>query len=184
MEQGSGWDRVALLSGSYHPLHDGHLALAAAAAAVLGRRVVFELTLVNADKAAIGLPDAQRRAAQFAGRAPLLLSREPLFAAKAALFPGAVFVVGADTALRLVDRRFYGDSAAAMRRALADVARYGCSFLVAGRLVEERYRTLADVDLPLPPALRALFRELPEESFRRDVSSSEIRARAAQRATR
>ena len=182
VEQGSGWDRVALLSGSYHPLHDGHLALAEAAAALLRRRVVFELTLVNADKAAIGLPEAQRRAAQFAGRAPLLLSREPLFAVKAALFPGAVFVVGVDTAARLVDPRFYGDSAAAMRRALAEVARHGCSFLVAGRLVDERYRTLADVALPLPRALRALFRELPEDSFRCDISSSEIRARGAPRA--
>ena len=182
VEQAGDWDRVALLSGSYHPLHAGHLALAEAAAGLLRRRVVFELTLVNADKAAIGLPEAQRRAAQFAGRGPLLLSREPLFAAKAALFPGAVFVVGVDTAARLVDPRFYRDSAATMRRALEEVARHGCSFLVAGRLVEGRYRTLADVALPLPPALRALFRELPEESFRCDISSSEIRAQGAQRA--
>ena len=184
VEQGVPWDRVALLSGSYHPLHAGHLALAEAAAALLQCRVVFELTLVNADKAAIGLPEAQRRAAQFAGRAPLLLSREPLFAAKAALFPGAVFVVGVDTAARLVDRRFYGDSAAAMQRALADVARCGCSFLVAGRRVEDRYRTLVDVDLPLPPALRALFRELPEDSFRYDISSTEIRVRGAEHEAR
>ena len=183
VEQDSGWSGVALLSGSYHPLHGGHLALAEAAAALLRCRVLFELTLVNADKAAIGLPEAQRRAAQFAGRAPLLLSRVPLFAAKAALFPGAVFVVGVDTAARLVDPRFYGDSVAAMRGALEEVARYGCSFLVAGRLVEERFRTLADVALPLPPTLRALFRELPENSFRHDISSSEIRARGAQRAT-
>ena len=183
VEQDRGWSGVALLSGSYHPLHGGHLALAEAAAALLRCRVLFELTLVNADKAAIGLPEAQRRAAQFAGRAPLLLSRVPLFAAKAALFPGAVFVVGVDTAARLVDPRFYGDSVAAMRGALEEVARYGCSFLVAGRLVEERFRTLGDVALPLPPTLRALFRELPENSFRHDISSSEIRARGAQRAT-
>ena len=182
VEQGSGWDRVALLSGSYHPLHAGHLALGEAAAGLLQRPVVFELALVNADKAAIGLLEARRRAAQFAGRAPLLLSREPLFAAKAALFPGAVFVVGVDTAARLVDRRFYGGSGAAMRRALAEVARHGCSFLVAGRVVEDRYRTLADVALPQPPALRALFRELPAESFRHDISSSEIRARGARQA--
>ena len=182
VKQDPGWDRVVLLSGSYHPLHGGHLALAEAAAALLRRRVVFELTLVNADKAAIGLPEAQRRAAQFAGRAPLLLSCEPLFSVKAALFPGAVFVVGVDTAVRLVDPRFYGDSAAAMRRALTEVARRGCSFLVAGRLVEERFRTLADVALPLPPALRALFRELPAESFRYDISSTEIRAQGAPRA--
>ena len=178
-EQGACWDRVALLSGSYHPLHAGHLALAAAAAALLQRQVVFELPLVNADKAPIDLAQAQRRAGQLAGRAPVLLSRVPLFAAKAALFPGAVFVMGVDTAQRLVDRRFYGGSDARMQQAMAAVARHRCSFLVAGRRVGDRYRTLADLELPLPPPLHRLFRELPEESFRYDISSREIRARGA-----
>ena len=109
----------------------------------------------------------------------MVLSRVPLFAAKAALFPGAVFVVGVDTAVRLVDRRFYGGSGAALRQAMAAVARHRCSFLVAGRRVGGRYSTLTDVELPLPPPLRGLFRELPEESFRYDISSSEIRTRGA-----
>jgi hypothetical protein len=178
-EEGACWDRVALLSGSYDPLHAGHLALAGAAATLLRRQVVFELPLVNADKAPLELREAQRRTAQFAGRARVVLSRVPLFAAKAALFPGAVFVVGVDTAVRLVDRRFYGGSGAALRQAMAAVARHRCSFLVAGRRVGGRYSTLTDVELPLPPPLRGLFRELPEESFRYDISSSEIRTRGA-----
>ena len=182
VEQSAGWERVALLSGSYHPLHAGHLGLAEAAAAALQRRVVFELPLVNADKAPIGLREAQRRAAQFAGRAPVVLSRVALFAAKAALFPGAAFVVGVDTAARLVDRRFYGGSGAAMQQALAAVARHGCSFLVAGRRVGHHYTTLADIELPLPAALRGLFRELSEACFRYDVSSTEIRARTEREA--
>lgn len=173
------WDEVALLPGSYHPLHAGHLALAEAAAALLQRQVVFELTLVNADKAPLELSEAQRRAAQFAGRAPLVLSRLPLFAAKAARFPGAAFIVGADTAARLLDARFYGGSRAAMEQALAAVARCGGSFLVAGRRVGDRYRTLADLERALPAGLRGLFRELPERSFRCDLSSSELRARGA-----
>ncbi len=173
------WDEAALLPGSYHPLHAGHLALAEAAARMLRRQVVFELTLVNADKAPLDLAEAQRRAAQFAGRAPLVLSRLPLFAAKAARFPGAVFIVGMDTAARLLDARFYGGSRASMEQALAAIARCGASFLVAGRRVGGRYRTLADLDLALPAGLRRLFRELPERSFRCDLSSSEIRARGA-----
>ena len=177
------WDEVALLPGSYHPLHAGHLALAEAAAELLRRQVVFELSLVNADKAALGLPEAQRRAAQFAGRAPLVLSRLPLFSAKAACFPGAAFIVGVDTAVRLLDARFYGGSRAAMEQALAAVARCGGSFLVAGRRVGDRYRTLADLDRTLPVGLRRLFRELPEHSFRCDLSSSEIRARGARHTT-
>lgn len=183
-EEEARWDRMALLAGSYDPLHAGHLALAEAAAALLQRQVVFELTLVNADKAAIGLAEAQRRAAQFAGRAPVVLSRAPLFAAKAACFPGAVFVVGVDTAARLVAPRFYGGSRAAMERALAAVARRGGSFLVAGRLDGGRFRTLADLELTLPAELRGLFRELPARAFRCDLSSTEIRAGRAANAGR
>ena len=171
------WERTALLSGAYQPLHAGHLALADAAATALGREVVFELPLVNADKAPLALRETRRRAAQFAGRASVVLSRVPLFSGKAALFPGVVFVVGADTAARVIDPRFYGGSRAAMQQAIAAVARRGCSFLVAGRRIGGRYTTLADLDLRLPPPLRGLFRELPEDSFRYDISSSEIRAR-------
>lgn len=173
------WRCKALLSGAYHPLHDGHLALGEAAAAFLGREVVFELPLVNADKAPIPLPAAQRRAAQFAARAPLVLSRAPLFAAKAALFPGAVFVVGADTAERLVDERFYGHSRSRMAAALAAIAAHGCALLVAGRRVGGRYVTLNDLAPRIPAPHRALFRPLPESLFRCDISSTEVRARRA-----
>ena len=83
------WRGKVLVSGAYHPLHVGHLALGHAAASFLGRAVVYELPLANADKAPLSLPEAQRRAAQFAARAPVVLSRAPLFAAKAALYPGA-----------------------------------------------------------------------------------------------
>ncbi len=173
------WRCKALLSGAYHPLHDGHLALGEAAAAFLGREVVFELPLVNADKAPISLREAQRRAAQFAARAPLVLSRAPLFAAKAALFPGAVFVVGADTAERLVDERFYGHSRSRMVAALAAIAGHGCALLVAGRRVGGRYLTLNDLAPRIPAPHRGLFRPLPESLFRCDISSTEVRARRA-----
>ena len=140
-----------------------------AAAALLRRRVVFELTLVNADKAAIGLPEAQRRAAQFAGRAPLLLSREPLFAAKAALFPGAVFVVGrghrraawstgASTAIpppRCGGRWRTWRATAAASWLPGDWSRSATAPWPTSR---RRCR----------PRCGALFRELPEESFRCD----------------
>lgn len=173
------WRGKALLSGSYHPLHSGHSALGKAAASFLGREVVYELPLVNADKAPIALSEAQRRAAQFAAHAPVVLTRAPLFADKAALFPGAVFVVGADTAERLVDKRFYGGSADNLNAALAALARRGCSLLVAGRRIGERYLTLRDLARRIPAAHRGLFRELPEALFRYDISSTEVRARQA-----
>jgi hypothetical protein len=173
------WRRVALLSGAYYPLHAGHLALGDAAASFLGCQVMYELPLVNADKAPISLREAQCRAAQFAGRAPVVLSWEPLFAAKARLFPGAIFVLGADTAARLVATRFYGGSACAMSAALDELAAHGCGILVAGRRFEGRYVTLADLAARIPERHRGLFQALPEEMFRYDISSTEIRARRA-----
>ena len=173
------WRGKALLSGAYHPLHRGHLALGEAAASFLGREVVFELPMVNADKAPIPLPEARRRAAQFAGRAPVALSRAALFADKAALFPGAAFVLGADTAERLVDKRFYGGSQHTLEAALAALAARGCSVLVAGRRVETRYLTLSDIEPRIPEAHRGLFRELPQALFRDDISSTEVRSRRA-----
>ena len=171
------WQGKALLSGAYHPLHRGHRALGDAAATFLGREVVYELPLVNADKAPIALSEAQRRTAQFATFAPVVLSRTALFADKAALFPGAVFVVGADTAERLIDKRFYGGSADSMDAALATLAERGCGLLVAGRRMDGRYLTLSDLAARIPAAHRGLFQELPEALFRYDISSTELRSR-------
>lgn len=166
----------ALLSGAFNPLHHGHEGMAAAARALTGLPVAFELAVVNADKGTLDRAAILARASQFAGRHTLVLSRAPLFAQKAALYPGRSFVVGYDTAARLVEPRYYG-GAAAMLAALATIQSAGCRVLVAGRLVDGVYRTLAD--LPVPPGLAELFAPIPPELFRADVSSSELRARAA-----
>src|SRR5262249_9137181 len=88
----------ALLSGSFNPVHAGHRCLAEAAARLLGVPVAFELPVVNADKPPLAVEEVRRRLAQFAWQAPVWLSRAPTFVEKAEVFPGAVFVVGADTA--------------------------------------------------------------------------------------
>lgn len=163
----------AVVSGAFNPLHDGHLGLAAAAQRHLGRPVAFELAVANADKPTIEIGEAHLRAAQFAGRAPLLLSRAARFDAKAKLLPGAVFVVGADTAARVLEARFYAD-ASERESALDTMRAHGCRFLVAGRRSGDRFVTLSD--LPLPPRHADLFEALPETAFRADVSSTEIRA--------
>lgn len=172
---GQGLGPRALLSGSFNPVHEGHWGLAEAASRHTGLPAAFELPLMNAAKAAVDLAEARKRALQFSGRAPLAVTRAPLFAEKAQLFPGSVFVVGVDTAERVVDTRFYDGDPAAMRAALETVRSRGCRFLVAGREVGGTYRTLAQV--AVPEGFRDLFEGLPESEFRKDVSSTEIRGR-------
>jgi hypothetical protein len=163
---------VALLSGSFNPLHAGHEQLAQAAATLLGAPVAFELPVLNADKPPLRYAELERRLDQFRGRYPVVLSRAPLFVQKANLFPGCTFVIGYDTAIRIIDPRYY-DGQPGRDAAFAAIAAQGCSFLVAGRVKDGIFRTLADIDLPA--ALRPLFRELPERLFRVDLSSSAIR---------
>jgi len=166
---------VALLSGSFNPLHSGHQQLAQAAAGMLGQDVFFELPLINADKAAIGSEEAHRRVAQFANLSPVLLTAAPLFSQKAQLFPHSFFILGADTADRLLQPRFYNNSPAQMIDSFEQVRRAGCRFLVAGRLDDDHFLTLKE--LSLPDGYRELFQEIPESKFRVDVSSTALRRR-------
>jgi hypothetical protein len=107
--------------------------------------------------------------------ARVVLTDAPLIAEKAQLFPGCVFIIGYDTAARLLDRAYYGSEESVMIAALATIRDAGCRLLVAGRLVEGVYRTLAD--LAIPPGFENLFQAIPEALFRMDISSTEIRAR-------
>ena len=102
-----------------------------------------------------------------------MLTREPTFVLKSRLFPQTTFVVGIDTAERIVHPKYYG-SEADMLAALDEIHSHGCRFLVAGRRDEDHFYTLPDLELPAQ--VRDLFEELPEQEFRRDISSTELRS--------
>ena len=115
----------------------------------------------------------------------MVLTRAPRFLDKARLFPGAAFLLGFDTAVRLVDAKYYapvpgGSPADAVVAALLPLAAGGTRFVVAGRwdASSRRFLTLADALPGVPPLLRPMFIELPEAAFRLDVSSTQLRAAA------
>jgi hypothetical protein len=161
-----------VLSGAFDPLHEGHLKLQAVAARLLGGPVIFELAAVNADKPPLPESEIRHRCRQFAGR-PVVVSTAATFVEKSRLFPGVTFVVGVDTALRVVQPRFYGGSVRAMDEALNEIADRCCGFLVAARVCEQRLLTLEDFDLPQTHA--GLFRAIPTAVFWLDVSSTDLR---------
>ena len=167
-----------VLPGAFNPLHAGHLLLARVAEDVRQQPVAFEISVLNVDKPPLVPGDVRNRLAQFSWRARVELTRAPTFLEKSRLFPGAVFVIGADTAERLVAARYYGDSAERMEAALQEMTDRGCSFLVAVRVDPAgRVRSLSDV--AVPPRFGQLFSAIPESRFRLDSSSSDIRARRA-----
>jgi hypothetical protein len=171
------WDPArptALLPGAFNPIHAGHRTLAAAAAQILDLPVVFELSIANADKPPLDEADVRDRLAQFIDQAAVWLTRAPRFVEKAALFPGATFVVGVDTALRIVDPRYYGNDPAQMYESLVRLAEHGCGFLVACR-IDGASQCLQLSDVAVPHAFRTLFSAIPAEQFRLDVSSTQIR---------
>jgi hypothetical protein len=166
-----------LLPGSFNPLHRGHAGLVAAARQLTGLPAAFELSVINADKPPIADEEVRRRIAHCAWQDSIWLTRAPTFAQKAHLFPGATFIVGADTASRIVDPRFYAGGESGRDAELADFYARGCRLLVAGRV--DRTGTFVRLeDIPIPAQLADLFTAIPLDRFRTDVSSTQLRSAA------
>ena len=165
---------LAVLPGSFNPLHHGHLELAAVAAARLGTAVAFELSIANVDKPELSEAEVARRVAQFAGHGGIWITRAATFREKAVLFPNAAFVLGFDTASRLVDPRYYGGDAGRRDAALGAIASCGCRIVVGGRAdANGAFRTWTGDGLP--SEFRDLFVSLAESDFRVDVSCTVLR---------
>ena len=160
---------LAILPGSFNPLHPGHTTLAAVASARLGVPVHFELSVANVDKPEMSPEEIKKRVGQFASVGPVWVTRAATFTEKARLFPGAAFVLGWDTAVRLIDPAYYGGISkrdSALRKMLAA----GCRFVVGGR-VDETGAFRVWNQAAIADEFADLFVVLWESEFRVDVSS-------------
>jgi len=161
--------------GAFHPLHHGHRRMAELARQKLGAPVEFEISVINVDKPPLDFIEMANRLGQFAPEETVWLTRAATFEEKSAQFPGATFIVGADTLRRVADARYHGRDPAAWRAAMERIAARGCRFLVFGRRQEDRFLRLRDLDLQ--PPLKELCQEVPYDEFHEDISSTEIRRR-------
>jgi glycerol-3-phosphate cytidylyltransferase-like family protein len=170
-----------ILSGSFNPLHDGHRAMIEAASQVVDRPAFCEISIENVDKPVLPRPELDRRAAQItASGNSLIVTSAPRFTEKSSLVPGATFVIGFDTYIRLMDDRYYPDhvteGVSAVENSLDLIHENGCRFVVAGRVDDHsQFRGLHDIEFEVPQRFRSMFTELSESEFRSDLSSTQIR---------
>ena len=92
---------------------------------------------------------------------------------KSELFPGASFVIGVDTAMRILDPKYYDGQEVDMLDALNKINKQSCRFLVAGRRNQGQFCTIEDVNVPY--VFKDMFQQIPEDVFRLDISSTQLR---------
>jgi len=170
-----------ILPGSFRPVHAGHIRMAEIASGLMGLPCSFELSLCHPEKPPLDYLAIASRLRGFADvRGWIYLTDAPTYVEKARLFPGATFVVGHDAALRILDPRFYGGPEG-RDAILAELESLGTRFLIFGRLDDRReFRQISAGAFDHPAVARFLGRNtrtVPEELFRVDVSSTEIRIR-------
>ncbi len=117
--------------------------------------------------------EIDHRSSQFSKNDAVWLTRAATFVEKSRLFPGATFLVGADTIVRIGQSRYYSGDPAACEAAIREIASHGCRFLVFPRVDHAVLRTLQEIELP--PALRQLCDGIAPVEFRVDISSTQLR---------
>ena len=163
---------AAIVAGSFNPLHAGHRALFEAARCRVSNNVAYELSVENVDKSPLPTDVVLDRLSQFKNDAPVIVTQAATFLEKAKLLPGVMFVIGVDTARRIIDQRYYPENIS-LTDVLTQLRSLNCRFLVAGRLETDRFVELSDLDLA--PDATDLFEAVPAAELRVDVSSTELR---------
>jgi nicotinamide mononucleotide (NMN) deamidase PncC len=162
-----------ILSGSFNPIHQGHIELSKLASDILGAPVAFEISITNVDKPPLRSDEIKKRVSQFEKSETVILTCAPLFAEKSSIFPNSTFIIGNDTALRLVDPKYYDNNVQNMYTSLQKIKDTKCNFLVAGRLQNSEFKTISD--MAIPEAFISMFKSIPESQFRMDLSSTDLR---------
>lgn len=162
-----------IFPGAFNPPHEGHKKIAQIAAKKTGMTPIYEISITNVDKPNVDFLEMEKRQ-QYLRECELIFTRAATFSEKSACFPGAVFIVGIDTICRIAEARYYQNDETRRDLAIKNLAEKGHRFLVFGRLYNDTFLTLSDIELP--KTLASICEEISEDEFREDCSSSELRS--------
>ncbi len=165
-----------IFSGSFDPLHEGHLLMARIAEEIAERPVDYELSVTNVDKPMLDYVAVRGRLMQFSGQR-LWLTRAATFEEKLDIFPKSTFVMGADTFVRLSDPRYYGGSNAAAEQAVRRIAKDAAGLIVFGRVRGGNFEDPSQLNAPAALKNAAYF--VSQREFRCDLSSTQLRQATA-----
>ena len=165
-------DPINIFPGAFNPLHEGHKEMIAYSEQLLGGKVYLEISISNVDKMAIDFLTMQDRQEQINSNS-LIFTDAPTFLEKARLFPKACFILGADTLLRIVDKKYYDNDEKLLASSIDELCELGCKMVVFGRDLDGEFVTLDD--LKLPEKFKRLCVGVEEKEFRSDISSTLLR---------
>lgn len=169
-----------LFPGSFNPPHEGHLEMAEMASELIHWPCSLEISVQNVDKGELSHKQIAdrlitiRKTGLFTdygispNRTNILLTKAPTFVEKAKLFPESTFIIGFDTATRIVDPK-YGIP---IDEALQCFEDYKIKFLLFPRIIDG---TLKDDLSVLPKRFRDLCTFVKKPRKYAHLSSREIR---------
>ena len=165
-------DNSVILSGSFNPVHPGHVKLLNYSSQMLDINKYYEISLSNVDKPDIDQADLIKRIKNFDSGEKIIISRSSKFIDKSEIYKNSYFVVGYDTAVRILDESYLSPGES-LEGLFSVLRKNNCSFIVAGR-VDVSGLNFDNLDIR-DLVYRDFFRVISEEEFREDISSTDKR---------
>jgi hypothetical protein len=171
--------RLALMSGAFNPLHEGHTSVAQHVMDQYGNTVAHEVTAEPPHKEAMTVQALLQRAKLLQGYDRIFTKSYPYYLDKARAFPGVPLVLGADAMIRMLDPK-WGITPSEL---LNEFNKLNTKLLVSGRLVDGKFvsytNILDHIDQQDPSLVSLALHVVAPVDGRIDISSTELRNKLA-----